>query len=129
MGVADSGVSCTSCHLGGVDSVHPTSWGELTYYYHAVYARANGTSSCANVNCHGATLEGVSGSGPSCTSCHMGGVNSVHPAAWNADITLHKPYVGTFGTSACATAVCHGSDLKGVYLSGPHCNVCHTFAY
>jgi hypothetical protein len=124
-GVAGSGPSCTSCHLGGSDSVHPQDWGDLTYYKHSLYATANGTASCSNAGCHGPTLAGVTGSGPSCTSCHLGGVNSVHPAEWDADITLHKNYVAAVGTSSCANAVCHGTQLQGVLLSGPACATCH----
>jgi hypothetical protein len=25
--------------------------------------------------------------------------------------------------------VCHGADLKGVFLSGPSCGTCHTWAF
>lgn len=124
-GVADSGPSCSSCHIGGPGSIHPENWGDLAYYYHAAYARDNGTDSCANMNCHGAALEGVAGSGPSCTSCHLGGVNSVHPAAWDTDMTLHKNYVAAVGTPSCRNAACHGTQLQGVYLSGPGCATCH----
>lgn len=124
-GVANSGPSCTSCHIGGVGSVHPPAWGSLTYYYHALYVNANGTASCATVNCHGTSLTGVADSGPSCTKCHLGGVDSIHPAAWDSDITLHKNYVANLGTGSCATNVCHGTGLQGVYLSGPSCARCH----
>jgi hypothetical protein len=124
-GVAGSGPSCTSCHLGGVGSSHPADWGALTYYQHKLYVKANGTSSCATANCHGTSLTGVAGSGPSCTQCHLGGVNSVHPAGWTTDIDLHKNYVANVGTGSCATTVCHGTGLQGVYLSGPSCAQCH----
>ena len=124
-GVAGSGPSCTSCHLGDTGSVHPQDWGDIAYYKHSLYVNANGTSSCSNANCHGPTLAGVAGSGPSCTSCHLGGVNSIHPTAWDADITLHKSYVGSVGSGSCANAVCHGAKLQGVFLSGPSCAQCH----
>ena len=124
-GVAGSGPSCTSCHLGGAGSVHPQDWGDLAYYKHSLYVNANGTNGCSNGSCHGASLDGVAGSGPSCTSCHLGGVNSIHPTAWDADITLHKNYVAAGGSSSCANAVCHGPQLQGVYLSGPSCATCH----
>jgi len=124
-GVANSGPSCTLCHLGGVGSVHPQDWGDLAYYKHSLYVNANGTNGCTNVNCHGASLDGVAGSGPSCTLCHLGGVNSIHPTAWGADITLHKNYVAAVGSSSCANAVCHGPQLQGVFLSGPSCATCH----
>jgi hypothetical protein len=124
-GVAGSGPSCSSCHIGGTGSVHPPDWGTLTYYYHSLYVQANGTTTCATANCHGTDLTGVAGSGPSCTQCHLGGVNSVHPVEWTSDITLHKNYVANLGTGSCATAVCHGTSLQGVYLSGPTCAQCH----
>ncbi len=124
-GVAGSGPSCTSCHMGGVGSVHPTDWGALTYYEHALYTNTTGTASCANASCHGAALTGVSGSGPSCTSCHLGGVYSVHPADWATDITNHAQYVASKGASSCQNVTCHGANLEGVYASGPGCYVCH----
>ncbi len=124
-GVLESGPSCTLCHLGGAGSVHPQDWGDLAYYKHSLYVSANGAEGCSNANCHGANLDGVGGSGPSCTSCHLGGVNSIHPTAWDADITLHKNYVASVGSSSCASAVCHGTQLQGVFLSGPSCATCH----
>lgn len=119
----DGGVAatpCTLCHLGSASEVHPLPWGDFAYSRHNSYVGANGTSSCANVYCHGAALGGVAESGPSCTSCHMGGVNSVHPTDWTDDVS-HGIYVGLNGTISCATAACHGLDLMGVVESGPSC--------
>ncbi len=71
-----SKVSCTSCHLGGALSVHPSAWtGTALLTSHGPYEVANGTSACANAYCHGVDLSGVAGSGPSCSSgtavgCH-----------------------------------------------------------
>ena len=126
---ATTHVSCTQCHLGSPESVHPILWGNFAYALHAGYVKQNGTSSCANVTCHGANLEGVQGSGPSCTQCHMGGVFSKHPVAWNTNIELHKDYVATNGSFSCRVSVCHGADLKGVFLSGPSCGTCHSWAF
>ena len=123
-----TGVACTKCHLGNQASVHPLLWGNFAYALHGRYSALNGNTSCANVNCHGSNLSGVPGSGPSCTQCHMGGVNSFHPVAWKSNIILHKDYVGSNGTSSCRTAVCHGTSLKGVFLSGPSCGSCHPWA-
>jgi hypothetical protein len=64
-----SRISCTSCHLGSPTSVHPTDWVPL-FRTHGPYVAANGTAACANQYCHGTTLAGVPGSGPSCTTCH-----------------------------------------------------------
>ncbi|MDP2725404.1 MAG: hypothetical protein Q8O44_03920 [Syntrophales bacterium] len=121
-GIGGAGPSCTSCHMGGANSIHPTYWGSLTYAMHGSYVKSNDTSGCANVSCHGTTLTGVSGSGPSCTLCHIGGVASVHPAEWNGNIKLHKTY-NDF--NSCRNIVCHGDDFNGVYLSGPSCYLCH----
>jgi len=130
-GVANSGPSCTSCHLGGAISMHPTSWGTGTTgidQNHSAYASSNGTNACANASCHGSTLTGVDGSGPSCSSCHLGGSTLVHPADWNVDIDIkHGGYVLTNGSRSCANSACHGTDLGGVVGSGPACvqAACH----
>lgn len=65
-----STISCTKCHLGDYRSVHPIEWGNDVIARHKYYATQNGTTSCANIYCHGADLSGVVGSGPSCSSCH-----------------------------------------------------------
>ena len=122
-------VACTQCHLGNQASVHPLQWGNFAYALHATYVNLNGTASCANVNCHGATLEGVPGSGPSCTQCHLGGILSKHPVDWNNNILAHRDYVASNGSTSCRAAVCHGPDLKGVFLSGPSCGACHAFPF
>ncbi|RJQ50862.1 MAG: CxxxxCH/CxxCH domain-containing protein [Nitrospiraceae bacterium] len=64
--------SCTTtCHMENADSVHPASWtGTAILREHGGYVNANGTDKCANQYCHGASLAGVAGSGPSCTLCH-----------------------------------------------------------
>ncbi len=125
-GVTGSGPSCTSCHIGGATSVHPAEWGTAILMQHGPYASINGTSGCANANCHGPSLTGVTGSGPSCTSCHIGGATSGHPAEWGTAILMqHGPYASTNGTSGCATANCHGPSLTGVTGSGPSCTSCH----
>jgi len=115
-------VSCTSCHLGGALTIHPTSMiPALTK--HKAYVNVNDTLACANATCHGTTLGGVTGSGPSCTSCHLGGPKAVHPTPWtSAD---HKAYVNANGTSACSNVACHGTTLAGVTGSGPSCSSCH----
>jgi len=127
-GVADSGPSCSSCHLGGPTSVHDATFSQNTGTTHAPYALANGTAACANAVCHGTTLSGVVGSGPSCTSCHLGGPTSVHPTNWGAAIlTMHGPYVVANSTDSCSNLNCHGADLQGVAGSGPSCRSCHSF--
>lgn len=122
-------IACTQCHLGNQESYHPIQWGNYAYALHGNYAQLNGTNTCANANCHGANLDGVGGTGPSCTQCHMGGVNSKHPVGWNTNIVLHKDYIALNGSSSCRTSVCHGPDLKGVFMSGPSCGTCHPWAW
>ncbi|MDA8099033.1 MAG: hypothetical protein M0042_05350 [Nitrospiraceae bacterium] len=126
-GVAESGPACISCHMGGPESMHPKDWGNYTYVKHALtvtYAGSD-TSKCANANCHGSDLTGVKGSGPSCTSCHLGGAFSVHPESWKANLSEHKAYVANNGSLTCSNAVCHGTQLQGVAGSGPACTTCH----
>jgi predicted CxxxxCH...CXXCH cytochrome family protein len=128
-----SAVSCTTCHLGGAMSIHPTSWGTGTGIdlNHAAYAASNGTGACANAVCHGTNLTGVANSGPSCSSCHLGGATSLHPASFGTttrSIDLnHGSYVTTNGAAACQNNSCHGSSLTGVAGSGPACvtATCH----
>lgn len=66
-----SGVSCSSCHLGGPFSVHPASWAPVFLTHGpSVSAGVTPVASCANQYCHGTSLQGVTDSGPSCTTCH-----------------------------------------------------------
>ena len=125
-GVSGSGPSCTSCHMGDVASIHPP-WGTPAYALHGTYVKSNSsdTSGCANATCHGTALTGVSGSGPSCTLCHMGSAVSVHPVEWNGDVMVHKTKVGFTNIESCKNIVCHGAALEGVSLSGPSCYICH----
>src|SRR5512143_1559107 len=127
-GAPDSGPSCTSCHIGGLTSGHPSDWVPI-YSTHGPYVNTSptGTSACANQACHGTTLTGVPGSGPSCTLCQRASPTSVHPANWVPIYSTHGPYVNTAptGTSACANQYCHGPSLTGVPDSGPSCTSCH----
>ena len=122
-----SKIACTECHLGNQESVHPLQWGHFAYALHGSYVTINGTASCANALCHGTNLDGVGGTGPSCTSCHIGGPTSFHPVEWNTNFVLHGSYVGQNGTASCRNTACHGANLQGVFLSGPSCNICHNF--
>jgi hypothetical protein len=118
-------VSCTQCHLGGPYSVHPLEWGDQTALNHAAYSESTGAVGCANINCHGASLLGGT-TGPSCSSCHLGGTMSIHPADWAGAISeKHGEYVNANTSNSCGNVYCHGQDLLGVPNSGPPCNVCH----
>ena len=119
-------VSCTSCHLGGVNSVHPLDWGTSIDAVHGTYVDTNTNKACASTFCHGTDLGGVADSGPSCTSCHLGGTTSIHPASFGTGsqvIPNHGSYVLANGTSGCATSACHGTNLEGGV--GPACTSCH----
>jgi hypothetical protein len=89
---------------------------------HMNAAKAN-QNSCTE--CHGSDFSGGI-SGVSCSQCHLGGVDSVHPVEWGTNIiSLHQDYATVHGTSSCANAFCHGTDLLGVANSGPSCDTCH----
>jgi len=92
---------------------------------HKATARAN-VAACAD--CHGQDLNGGI-SKVSCTLCHLGNAFSVHPVLWgNFAYAFHADYVETSatGSTSCAVAVCHGTDLLGVAGSGPSCAInCH----
>lgn len=119
-------ISCTKCHIGSAELRHPVNWGNLAYALHGDYVKLNGNTACANFHCHGLNLDGLGGAGPSCTKCHLGGINSFHPVAWgNNNIRLHKDYVESNGDSSCRNTACHGANLQGVNLSGPACSLCH----
>src|SRR5208283_2753165 len=139
-----SGVSCTSCHIGGPLLSMPDSYtltlGTLSIVYpwmpggHGLYTTKNTTSSCANQYCHGTDLNGVANSGQSCiTFCHIGGAILAMPASWStpADLKLplpsHGAYVNANGSGSCRNIYCHGADLSGVSGSGPTCysSKCH----
>ena len=131
-----SKVACTQCHLGNQLSVHPNQWGPFAYALHGSFVKVNDpiAATCANVNCHGTKLDGVGGTGPSCTLCHVNGNKfSAHPVDWNtlADMSSpapkHAAFVGSNGTTVCSNIVCHGQNLQGVFLSGPSCKACHNF--
>lgn len=67
-----SRVSCTTCHIGSATEVHPEVFNGFPWLEggHGRYVVSNGTSSCANIWCHGFDLQGVAESGPSCRECH-----------------------------------------------------------
>ncbi|KAA0889783.1 hypothetical protein [Oryzomonas rubra] len=128
-----SKVACTQCHMGDQQHVHPLFWGDYTYSHHAVYVAESGIAACTNIYCHGKSLTGVTGSGPSCSSCHLGGPMQIHPASiavWknvtSSNQSSHGVYVLTNGITTCANVVCHGANLEGVSGSGMSCQSCHT---
>lgn len=138
-------IACTKCHLGSPSSPHPvfwnytatkpTAWGTYAYAFHGAYAKQNTTKSCAIASCHGTDLQGVSGSGPSCTSCHKD-VMSTHPVEWEVRLSTspqgiptllpdHGRWVNETESASCRNIVCHGPQAQGVVLSGYACSACH----
>ena len=114
-------VSCTTCHLGGPASVHPTGW-TVIYIDHGPYSAGSGTASCANQYCHGPALAGVVNSGPGCDSCHTwpftsgsiscGACHSIPPAGTRYPNTAgrHAMHTAITGTSAASCNACHNSS-------------------
>lgn len=120
-----SKISCAECHMGGSYSAHPLAWATPLALNHSGYVISSGASGCANVSCHGANLLGGV-TGPSCTSCHLGGTMAIHPADWAGVIsTKHGEYANANTTSSCANMYCHGTGLLGIANISPACNVCH----
>jgi len=118
--------ACTECHMESPTQIHPGEWEDRVAVRHKGYVDDNGTAKCSNIYCHGGTLEGVELSGPSCSSCHLGGPDSIHPKEWESlTYVRHVPYVKDNGNGSCSNSACHGSDLSGVSESGPSCSRCH----
>lgn len=139
-----SKVDCTSqCHLGGVDSAHPLSWGKNTPGDTSSIILGHKTSinrtSCIIATCHavgGAARQKL------CEVCHKYPASNVdpitkHPANFTVAVPngylVHANYVKAQinGNATCAIASCHGTDLlgnTGVRSSGafgPSCHACH----
>lgn len=148
-----SKVACTKCHLGNTLAPHPifwnytstqpTAWGTYAYAFHSVSAKQQGLAgvktSCGVASCHGTDLQGVSGSGPSCTSCHKDTM-STHPVEWAISLTHspggvatvlpdHGTWVNTVESASCKNVVCHGPQGQGVFLSGIACTACHNSSF
>lgn len=114
-GVPGSGSSClTACHMGGAAAKHPATWTQYSSHANYVKANANDHAKCSTAACHGTASNGVFLSGPSCTQCHLGGINAVHPATANAWTSAHQghllPDLTLQQTRAkCDIAACHGT--------------------
>ncbi len=105
-------IACGLCHMGGATSMHPVGWLRDACFNHGVYALNNGTTGCANVYCHGASLAGVSSSGPSCTRCHSmpktaicGSCHAILPATGG-----HLAHMTTGMNIVCGS--CHASGCN-----------------
>ena len=120
-----SHVSCSSCHIGGITSVHPSSWGTGTQLIlnHAPYVAANNSTSCQNAYCHGSDLSGTTGSGPGCKTCHLNGAFPFLPA--NCSSCHGTPPSGAaYPNTASAHNTTTGHFAPMVTLQDG-CNTCH----
>lgn len=116
-------------NLEPVAGKHSDSWLPAG---HASAAKAS-LEGCTE--CHGGDFGGGI-SKVACTQCHLGNEEAPHPVFWNYTSTQpnawgkyayawHGQYAKQKGTTGCAVASCHGSDLLGVSNSGPSCKSCH----
>jgi predicted CxxxxCH...CXXCH cytochrome family protein len=126
---------CISCSSPNERSTfNPESGKHSSAWLPAAHATSAAQSLADCSQCHGAALDGGIAQ-VSCSSCHMGGATSVHPADWSPIFSAHGPYVNTSGTAACANQYCHGTSLTGVENSGPSCDRysgsggCHSIPY
>ena len=120
-----SGVSCTLCHLGGVNSVHPVSWGTGSQIIpnHGPYATLNGTGRCSNANCHGTNLGGVTSSGPACASCHKSGSPSAGCTSCH-----NTPPAGTVAPNRTGAHNTTTGHFAPQITLPDGCNTCHNGA-
>ena len=131
-----SKVSCSQCHLGGVDSAHPLSWGKNTPgdtdSIIIGHRNSYNPARCTTETCHAA---GGTAQQKLCTSCHVWSATSKHPEDFTlatSGFTSHANYVNTNTNASCAVASCHGIDLlanttvqSSVSAFGPSCHACH----
>jgi predicted CxxxxCH...CXXCH cytochrome family protein len=118
-------------HIDGtvqVVSVHGAGW--RAKEQHGYAANREGLGGCKS--CHGAALDGVGGSGPSCTSCHQ----AAGFASWATTCTfchgdrtsgLASPPVDTQGRSVTTNVSVgnHASHLGTTLMTGMACTQCH----
>lgn len=114
-------VACNSCHMEDRTKVHLLSWYSDVQLNHRAYALTNGTTSCSNQYCHGTGLEGVTGSGPSCSTCHSwpfseGACGSCHAIPPSGTVSpdvagRHSVHTGLGSFITCDT--CHSGSGSG----------------
>jgi predicted CxxxxCH...CXXCH cytochrome family protein len=141
---AASSTSCGGCHTGytatsvnlalhmngAVDatSQHPAGWSAKDQ--HGYSANRSGFATCKS--CHGTNLDGVGGSGPSCTACHT----TAGFASWATTCTfchgdrtsgLASPPVDTQGGSATTNVSVgvHANHMGTTLMATPACTACH----
>jgi len=121
-----SGISCYSCHGGGV--AHPAGW-EAGLSHGRLGAQAaatasTGLASCAR--CHGTDYRGGIAAS-SCFSCHA---TSPHPAQpWTSGTPAsNSSHTATNVSNATACFVCHAATVQPVPPAAPGCynnTMCH----
>jgi hypothetical protein len=133
LALAGCGDSNSQSNYDPDTGTHPSGWLPTG---HAASARAH-PETCTP--CHGQDLAGGI-SRVACTLCHFGLQGIVPNANPNLNpqfavgtpeyqvhgpfgYALHGSYVRFHGTSACANASCHGTNLQG--FTGPSCTLCH----
>ncbi len=116
--------ACNSCHMENQTKVHRINWYPDVRFNHSAYAKANGTTSCSNVYCHGANLTGVTLSGPSCSTCHIWPLNLADCASCHGTPPTgavfpniagrHSEHTALSTNIVCAT--CHEAAGSGTTL-------------
>ncbi|HSH70089.1 MAG TPA: CxxxxCH/CxxCH domain-containing protein, partial [Deferrisomatales bacterium] len=93
---------------------HPDAW----VLSHGSDTGASGSADDCTV-CHGASLDGGN-AGVACLDCHVEGPPfRIHPSTWGANTVIaHLRFAEATSWTRCATAACHGTDLKGGHGSG-----------
>jgi len=118
-------------HLNGTidaTSSHPAGWAAKEQ--HGYSANKSGFTTCKS--CHGTNLDGVGGTGPSCTACH----SSAGFPTWNTNCTfchgdrtsgLASPPLDTQGLSSTANVSvgAHAVHLGTSLMTTPACTACH----
>jgi predicted CxxxxCH...CXXCH cytochrome family protein len=118
-------------HLNGTidaTSAHPAGWSAKEQHGYA--ANRSGFTSCKS--CHGANLDGVGGTGPSCTACH----SSAGFPTWFTTCTfchgdrtsgLASPPLDTQGlsTTANVSVGAHAFHMGTTLMATPACTTCH----
>ncbi len=115
-----TGVSCTSCHLGGPTSVHPLAWDPVSLAHGpSISSGAAAVTSCSNQYCHGTDFQGVAGSGPPCTTCHS---FPFDPSTVVCGICHQIPPGGTAFPNQAGKHAKHATSDK------TSCDICHNGA-
>ena len=131
------GQACFTCHLSFPHDKFssPAVWKNVEG--HGNYILNMGSETEENIKecrmCHGVNYEGGNRGQPPCFLCHVSyphlktQVGTGTTAVPWKDKTRHGSYVNANGTTSCATANCHGTNLipEVNVTRGPSCAGCH----